>query len=227
MGALGVLLISSVMTASPAWKREARADFAADPAFQADGGVQLYFGLLSPEGAAAYQSLDLNGRGAAEHVAVVRLSYTLEKDASFFTRERVTDLAYVQAIAPDMDVSQQPDGGFHVGRMPANRFSVRFFADASGFPAQTRLAHEPGMPASLVVQENTGFARVMGMRTAEASLTWTLHHALAPGRTRVTVLTVSYLHNLPPFFLGGEARVFRETVENALRLISRLRAYPP
>ncbi|MDP1821622.1 MAG: hypothetical protein Q8L48_00180 [Archangium sp.] len=227
MGPLGALLISSVMTAGPAWQREARADFAADPAFQADGGVQLYFGLMRPDEAAAFRTLDLNGRGEAEHVAVVRLSYTLEKDASFFTRERVTDLSYVQAIAPDMDVSQQPDGGFHVGRLPANDFSVRFFADASGFPAQLKLAHEPGTPASIVVQENTGFSRVMGMRTAEASITWTLHHALAPGRTRVTVLTVSYLHNLPPFFLGGEARMFRETVENALRLISRLRAHPP
>ncbi|MEQ1731350.1 MAG: hypothetical protein ABL982_23515, partial [Vicinamibacterales bacterium] len=227
MGLLGTLLISSMMTGVPEWKREARADFAADPAFQGDGGVQVYFEVMTPTEALAFQSLDLNGLGKAEHVAVVRLSYTLDKDASFFTQERVTDLAYVQAIAPDMKVSQQPDGGFVVGRTPANRFSVRFFTDTSGFPAQTKLAHEPGPPSSLVIQQNTGFSRVMGWRTAEASITWTLHHALAPGRTRVTVLTVSYLHNLPPFFLGGEARMFRETMENAQALISRLRAYRP
>lgn len=227
MGVLGALLISSIMTAGPAWKREARADFVADSAFQADGGVQVYFAVMSQKEASPFKSLDLNGRGQAAHVAVVRLSYTLEKDASFFTRERVTDLAYVRTIAPDMDVSQRPDGGFVVARTPANRFSVRFFADASAFPAQVKLAHEPGPPASVVVQENTGFARVMGMRTAEASVTWTLHHALAPDRTRVTVLAVSYLHNLPPFFLGGEARMLGETVDNALSLIGRIRAFPP
>jgi hypothetical protein len=37
---------------------------------------------------------------------------------------------------------------------------------------------------------------------------------------------MSALHHLPPFVLGGEERVFRDSVKGTLDLIERLRAAP-
>jgi hypothetical protein len=67
----------------------------------------------------------------------------------------------------------------------------------------------------------------MGWRTGAWSTTWTFHEALGRDRTRVTVLTLSYLYNLPPFWLGGADGVYAETLSQARALIGRLRSYVP
>ncbi|MFO0599599.1 MAG: hypothetical protein U0228_30110 [Myxococcaceae bacterium] len=232
--ALTALVAATALGAGPTVRREEKCDFEPDPAFEADGGVQIFFELVNAEALPAtnphfqaFQVLDRGDRwGAATeplHVAMVKLSYVVEKDVSFFSASRLLDLGWVQTIAPDMNITSQPDGGFLVGRTPANHFTLDFHADASFAPDVARLAKSSGAP--VLVQENTGFARVMGWRTGDWSATWTFHERLAAGKTRVTVLTLSYLFNVPPFFLGGEARVFRETVEHAVALISRLRAF--
>ena len=80
-------------------------------------------------------------------------------------------------------------------------------------------------PASVVLQRNFGFASVLGWRTAERAVTFTAHVPMGPGRTRLVVCTISHLHHLPPFFLGGRDRVLRESVEGAAALIGRMRSY--
>jgi hypothetical protein len=216
-------------------RREKVVDFELDDAFQADGGVQIFFELIGAPAApvagstlARFHVLDrtdrLGGLTEPVHVVAARLSYVLEKDISFFTRERLLDVAYIRTIAPDMDVTAVPDGGFQVGQAPRNRFTLTFHADASTVPpAIVSLARARGAP--VLVQENADFARIMGWRTAAWSTTWTFHEALGPRRTRVTVLTMSYLYNLPPFFVGGGDRVYADTLARTQAIIARLRDY--
>jgi hypothetical protein len=218
-------------------RRERGADFEVDEAFQADGGVQLFFELVSaparPVAGSAFEqfhALDATDRlGALKdpvHAAMSRISYVINKDVMFFNRERLFNVTYVQAIAPDMQVTSAPHGGFQVGRAPSHRFSLTFHADASGLaPAVVALARARGAP--VLVQENVDFARIMGWRTGAWSTTWTFHEALGRDRTRVTVLTLSYLYNLPPFWLGGADGVYAETLSQARALIGRLRSYVP
>lgn len=226
----GVLVVqSAALAAPPAMRREARADFAIDDAFQADGGVQLYFELLGPEpqpkAAAAFRALDRSDRLAAikepVHVALTRVSYVVEKDATFFTEARLVDLSYMRALAPEMQLSARPDGGFAVGQTPSSNLSLEFHGDSAFAGDALTLAR--GAP--VLVQENADFARVLGWRTGAWSATWTFHEALGPGRTRVTALSMSYLYNLPPGFMGGAERFTRDTVSGSLAVIARLRAY--
>jgi hypothetical protein len=227
------VLISTTAWAVP-FRRELKRDFAADDAFQATGGVQLFYELTPPPGTgeslSAFRCLDVKNRWAALkgplYVVTSRISYTLDKPASFFTERRVTDLAYVQAIAPGMEVTARPEGGFRSHRAPANTFFIHFRDDVDPSSCAAQLALEPGKAAAVVVQENTDFARVMGWRTAEQSLTWSFHHALGPRRTRVTVLTLSYLHNVPPFFMGSAQRLFQGTLDETLAVVGALRAAP-
>lgn len=217
-------------------RREATSTFAVDEAFQRRGGVQLYFELVGadatgPQREALAPFLPLAGARRLEqltepvHVTVSRLSYELEKDVSFFTPERLLDVKYMQALAPELDVTARPGGGFRVGRAPSNTMTLAVHDDADFAQKVAPLARG----ARVVVQENTDFARVLGWRTAAWSTTWSFHEALAPGRTRVTVLTLNVLYNLPPPMLGGADRLFSDTRAQSLAVVEALRAYaaPP
>jgi len=220
----------TALAQQPTARREADVHFTTDADLQRRGGVQYFFSLtdaVTPE----FRDFDDAVRSEPLHVVMSRIEHTLDKDLSFFTAERTLDLGYMTTIAPGYELTASGAGRFRVGRMPSNDISVRFLdaaaIAASTEPALTRLAKLCGdEPQAVVAQKNSNFARIMGWRTAEASYTYTAHYPLEPGRTRVCVVTMSYLVNLPPFFTGGEARVHTESVKEALEMIRRLREYP-
>jgi hypothetical protein len=235
------LTLAVAALADTPWRDEADLRFAVDPTFQATGGVQSFYQLVRADDAAhapllaSLRALDVNDRWstleASAHVVAVRFDYLVDKDRSFFSAERLLDVDYINAVGPEMKVTSNPDGSFHVGRAPANtfwltRFGVDALAQHATEPAFRLLTELCGAGAdSVIFQENRDFARVWGYRTGGASVAWTAHLPLGPGQTRVCVLTLTSLYALPPFFLGGERRVQRETKAAAKDLIERLRAY--
>ncbi|MBL8951210.1 MAG: hypothetical protein JNK82_10565 [Myxococcaceae bacterium] len=239
-------LISPPAFAAPPVRQEVALRFAVDEAFQHQSGVQYFYQLVPPEPCALTASpafaqlrvLDLGRRwerlAKPPHVVVSRLSYLVEKDISFFSRARAEDVGYMNAVAKDYGISKTADGRYRVSKTPANSFTLTYFDDAAvrAAPADGAIARVSSiasteLPSSVLMQENTDFAPVLGVRTGELSVTWTAQYALHPGLTRLEVFTVSYLHNLPPFFLGGQQRVFAEAQRASLELIENLRAYAP
>jgi hypothetical protein len=236
------LLASTAWAASPL-RQEREMGFGVDASFQDSGGVQYFYQLIERDEARTsdlvqrFLPLDVNDRWTSlsepTNVVVIRFVYTVDKDVSFFTEARALDVDYINAVAKEMEVSRNSNGSFHIGRTPENtcwlvhydEARVKAAASQPAFKQLVALMGESGLPNSVVFQENTDFARVLGHRTAAASMTWTAHFPLAPGRTRVAVLTMSYLYELPPFFLGGSGRVMRESMRGATDLIERLRAY--
>lgn len=231
------LVASAAAAAPPEMRREPQLDFKPDEAFQRDGGVQFFYALEpslpTPPATSAWARLrpldDLATPTDAYEVVMSRIVYTVARDVSYFTEARARDTKYLATVAPEMKVTAAPDGSFLVGRMPKNRFRLSWF-DAPT-PAEPTL--EPffrflptdAAPASIVVQRNSEFGRVMGWRTAERSITYTAHFSRGPGVTRVHVVTMSLLYHVPPFFLGGKARVYREAVDETANLIEALREY--
>ena len=235
---LGTSLLALSLAAAPVeMRREEALDFTVDEPFQLSGGVQYFYELApsapTPPASSALGRLrpldDAASPDDAYQVVMSRLVYTVRRDISYFTQARARDVSYLQAVAPEMSVTAEPDGSFIVGRTPRNRFRLTWLEPPT--PSDPALARffellPPGPPpVSIVIQKNSDFSRVMGWRTAERSVTYTAHFPLGPGRTRVVVCTMSLLHHLPPFFLGGKDRVFRESVEGAASLIEHLRDY--
>jgi hypothetical protein len=211
-------------------RRERTATFAVDEALQAQGGMQYFF-ALEPAVLPDFAALDA-ASGPHPYVMMSRIVHTLDKDASFFSAERVLDLDYMRTVGPQFQLTQKAPGVFRVGRTPANDFTLEHLGEAelTATPRAPALDQVDALcgagPQVVVVQRNTGFSRVMGWRTAEASFTFTAHHRVTAGRTRVCVVTMSYLVNVPPFFLGGARRVHDESLKEALALIRALRVYP-
>jgi hypothetical protein len=230
-----VPLVTALLFSAPdlPTHREGRVSFAVDEAFQARGGLQYWFALQS--GVSRELAPLARGLGPATHVVMSRIVHTLNKPACFFSAERVLDIDYINTIGPVFQVTAKGPGQFHAARTPANDFTVRHF-DRKALearvedPAFRQLEALCGAaPDSVVVQHNSDFARILGWRTAEGSFTWTAHYALGPQRTRVCVVTMSALVNLPPFFLGGKGRLHDESVREAVALVRALRQYddPP
>jgi hypothetical protein len=242
-----IVLFSTLAGATPTpLRRESDPRFTIDVPFQDKGGVQYFYALLPNESSpernetfALFRPFDASNvwsrLDSPPSVVMSRLVYTVERDVSFFNEARARDVEYINAVAKEMDVVKREDGTFRVGKMPANTFRIDYFdADrlakgALELPAVRRALELSGIetPTNVVFQENSEFSRVMGMRIADGSVTWTIHAAIGPGRTRVVVFTMSYLRTLPPFFLGGPGRVLRESTEGARVLIDNLRAYQP
>jgi len=240
------MVTALVSSAGPAMRQEPTLSFAIDEPFQRDGGVQYFYALVkqgapsSDANVAFFRAFDEAGRWAAFgagprlplHVVMSRIVYLVDKDASFFTEARAKDVAWMNTVFPDFDVSQRPDGGFRSGKTPANDFTIRFLSGAAlastspggGLANVRAMLPASSQLASVVVQENFDFSKVMGVRTGAFSSTWTAHEVVGPLKTRVHVFTTSAVHTMPPFFLGGEKRVFNESVRGALDLIERLRA---
>jgi hypothetical protein len=168
--------------------------------------------------------------GDPYHVVMSRLVYTVERDVSFFTEARARDASWMNRVATEAGVRAEPDGSFSVSKTPSNRFRITWleppFPEDAAVQRFLSLLPKGAEPASVIVQKNYDFARVMGQRTAERAITYTAHVPAGPGRTRVFVCSMSLLYNLPPFFLGGRNRVFREAVEGAGTLIEQLRKAP-
>ena len=242
MGCLLASILAMTAAAVPevAMRREPLVDFAIDEQLQQDGGVQYYYELTAsmpqPGPASAlgrFRGLDeLAIPDESYQVLMSRLVYTVDRDISFFTEARARDVTYLRAVAPDMGITAEPDGSFRVAHMPSNHFRLTWFeAPSTCALADSALARfceflpAEHQPASVVLQRNFGFASVLGWRTAERAVTFTAHVPMGPGRTRLVVCTISRLHHLPPFFLGGRDRVLRESVEGAAALIGRMRSY--
>ncbi len=230
-----LVLSTATLAAEPTLRREATLDFPADEAFQAGGGVQFFYAFATPDELrdpapssplARLRALDDRARdGEALFVVMSRLVYTLERDVSFFTAARARDVTYINAVAPEVQARVDEAGVFHTPLMPANRFTIAWQQPVPDDSPLFAFLPDGARPDSIVVQRNADFARVLGFRTAERSVTWTAHVPLGAGRTRVFVCTMSLLHNVPPPFMGGRQRVYDEAIDQAARLIGRLRAY--
>lgn len=245
-GALWALGSTASPAGIPMMRRETSLRYEVDEKFQSAGGVQYFYELAqkepSPETSSAtfrlFRAFDVRGRWVTRadsfYVVMSRLTYTIDKDVSFFTPARANDLTYMNTVAPGLGISRVGADTYRVQATPANTFHLRWL-DAA---AVRQLPHEPGLsrllelsameslPESVIVQDNTDFARVLGWRTADMSVTWTAHYPLKPGQTRICVFTMSYMVNLPAFFLGGADRVLNESVSGAAQLIRNLRNYP-
>lgn len=231
------LVALTILAAAPVeMRRETDLEFVVDEAFQQVGGVQYFYELAEPgpkpsSALTRFRAMDRESTVDDPYLVVMsRLVYTVERDVSFFTETRARDVSYLKQVAPDVGVRLDPDGTFRVSRTPSHRFKLAWFDEpAAGKDPQLTAFFgllPPGeKPASIVLQKNFDFARVMGWRTGERAITFTAHFAIAPGRTRVVVCSMSLLHHLPPFFLGGRGRVFHESVDGAGTLIAQLRAW--
>ncbi|PZR08041.1 MAG: hypothetical protein DI536_25735 [Archangium gephyra] len=229
------LFATSALAAEPTMRRETRLEFAIDDAFQNDGGVQFFYEFFEPAQVAdagvgtdfaRVRTLDDKAtHGEQLHAVMSRIVYTLERDITYFTEARARDVKYINTIAPEVKATVDAKGVFHTSKPPANSFTIEWQK-----PLREDSPYRAFLPAgaeidSLIVQRNSDFDRMFGFKTAERAVTWTAHQPLGEGRTRVFVVTMSLMHNIPPGFMGGKERVYKEAVESATQLIGRLRNY--
>lgn len=241
---LTAALVTAAMPATPQTRREGALQFGVDPSLQDRGGAQYFFAVLHPQPSPLQREpvrslariLPPGGKDREQlHAMASRFVYTLEKDVSFFTAERADDLTYIRALMPEAKVERLGPLFFRSHLLPASNFRVRFLGtDSLAQPEQAAVlktlvsfAPELGVPTAIAIQVNEDFERVMAVRTAEISVTWTGYYRLERGRTRVVSYGLTLLHNTPPFFLGGDDRLHDSLLKEMVRLIHGMRTLQP
>jgi hypothetical protein len=176
-------------------------------------------------------ALDLDGewkrRDREYHLFLNRIVFVVDKDVSFFSQARVSDVDYMNAVLPGFEISRLSPTSFRTQKTPACTFELTYL-DRTAKPLSPALAlgDDLGEPGPEVLQHNHDFARVMGFQTSRMSMTLTSHRSLGPGKTLVDSATLGLVYNLPPAFLGGEERLHTEARDAAVDLIQHLQSYP-
>lgn len=224
---------------APPLRAEARIDFPCDRTFLSDGrGVQLFFELISRDVRAEdHRSFNLlrpldkenlwDKKSEPLYVLASRLAFVVDKDISFFSESRLQDEDYLTRLLPAFQIKRISKNGFRSDASPKHQFEISYFdreASREAWPRSLLGTNRfEQFPDVVLVQHNHGFEKVLGFKTARMGQTLSLHYALGEGRTLVVAWSLSYLYNIPPFFLGGEARVLREARLASLALIGNLR----
>ncbi len=240
MGILIILFLSLAWgQSSPApnlTRIENHVDFLTDTNFLSKGGIQLFFELISSDQKAeAYESFlklrpldkdDLwSRRNEPLYILTSRLVYEVRKDLSFFSENRLYDESYLNQLLPSYRIKKMGSNVFRSCSAPQNTFVIEYFRSGLLPTELESLGGGLVTPGVAILQHNHDFEKILGFRTALMGRTLTLHHSSGPGRTRIIVWSLSYIHNIPPFFLGGSIRVVSEVRKKSFDLITRLRNF--
>jgi len=232
---------------------ESRLGFDLDRAGLATGKVQYFDELIvaprSAQGSANFQKIrgidfprywERRGENAYS-VMLGSTAYVVNKPVSFYTRERALDIQRLNRLMPEFPIQKKPGAapGVYRGKSaPACTIQIETFTRdqvqslGSSRPelrVLEKLYPELGLPELTVIQHNFDFDRILGFRTSEGTITLSAHYdfadaSAAGGQTLIVVLSLGYLHNLPPAIWGGETLVKETSRDVTLVLIERLRA---
>jgi hypothetical protein len=219
--------------------------FAVRAAGMKPGEILYFYDLISKDDAASGEAaseksfqttlpLDFPGvwknRTEPYNIMITKNAYILNKDITFFNKQRLLDVSYINATLPQMKVSKNSDGTYTLTGTPSATSSLTYYSKAdvaaqpmnSSVSAASGLDSELGTPDVMLVQHSYNFDTIMAVRTNKSSTVFSQHYAIAPGKTLVVAYSLSFVYNVPPWFLGGADRIRTEYVKAMQQVYSNV-----
>ena len=170
-----------------------------------------------------------DNRGEEEYYALLtKTVYGLNRDVSFFTEKRLSDVNYLQKVMPYNKLSKNgsdyvlkvgfgaPDISYSLEFFDNYKMNERFPELTSYFRKFDRLQQDP---AIMVLQHNHTFGKVLGQKTSKMSVSVTRYFDAGRGRTLVINYTLNFIHNLPPTLFGGGNILISQMQDGAAALV--------
>ncbi len=152
-------------------------------------------------------------KGEEEYdVLFTKVAYVLDQPINFFSKERLSDPAYISRTMPAAKIKQN-DSTYHISvgfGAPDIDYTLNFYTPEEFeyyhpklpdyFEKYDGLAQ---LPSLIVVQHNYQFGKVMFQETSKMSISISRYFPLNDGQTLAFNYTLNYIHNMPPSFIGG------------------------
>lgn len=163
------------------------------------------------------QPLDIYGywdqKGEEQYdVLYTKVAYVLDQPINFFSKERLSDPAYISQTMPAAKI-KQIDSTYHISvgfGAPDIDYTLNFYTPEEFeyhypklpdyFKKFDGLAQLPNL---IVVQHNYQYGKVMFQETSKMSISISRYFPLNNGQTLAFNYTLNYIHNMPPSFIGG------------------------
>ena len=146
------------------------------------------------------------------YTLLTKTVYGLNKDVGYFSRDRLSNVDYLQRVMPHNKISKSNDDyNLKVGfGAPDISYSLEFYDNCelneefpelvSYFRQRDRIQKDP---AIAVFQHNHTFGQVLGQQTSKMSLSITRYFGIEEGKTLAVNYTLNFIYNLPPTIFGG------------------------
>lgn len=166
------------------------------------------------------------------YTLLTKTIYGIKQDVSYFTEERLSSIDYLEEVMPDNHISKNgdnyeleigfgaPDISYTLEFYTNDELNIRYPELVAYFKKHDKIDLEPGIS---VFQHNHTFGKVMGQETTKMSLSISRYFEAGNNQTLVINYTLSFIHNLPPSFLGGGNFILKQMREGVTALVKDTR----
>jgi hypothetical protein len=166
-------------------------------------------------------------------VFLTKVAYAVNTKVSFFSEERLSNVAYISETLPEYTIKQLAPKRYEVD---CGFFGPSFTYDLSFYRAPYQQSHiqhllhyasvqnpELGTPTLATLHHNYNYSKVMMQRTSKMSVALTCYYPYQNSQTLVVNYTLNYIYELPPNFLGGYDLLIKKIKEGISDLITQTR----
>lgn len=215
-----------------------------------DASIKMFYALLDKDmvsmrcdynGAIDFQKqispLDIyqyyENRGDENYYTLItKTAYEIERDVTFFSEERLSDLDYLRKIMPANKLSKNNEN-YHLNvgfGAPDISYTLAFFSNDelnATYPDLVgyfrKYDHLDEDPHITVIQHNHTFSTVLGQKTTKMSLSVSRYFGTKDSHTLVVNYTLNFIYNLPPSILGGGNLLINQMKEGVVALVRETR----
>jgi len=168
-------------------------------------------------------------RGEEEYFTLLtKTVYSLDQDVLFFSKERLSDIEYLQEIMPSNKISKQggsfdlkvgfsaPDISFTLNFLQKEELKCQYPELVRYFKSYDKIAVDPEIT---VFQHNHTFGKVLGQKTSKMSISITRYYGTGNSQTLAINYSLSFIHNLPPSIFGGGNLIINQMKEGVIALV--------
>ena len=161
-------------------------------------------------------------------VLLTKVAYVLDKPVNFFSRERLSDTAFISKTMPTAKIKKNDDI-YHISvgfGAPEIDYTLNFYSPEEFKDQYPELpdyfkAYDglDQLPEIIAVQHNYNYGKVMFHDTSKMSISISRYFKLNDQQTLAFNYTLNYIQNLPPSLFGGSDFLIHQIKKGIMALI--------
>ena len=162
------------------------------------------------------------------YTLVTKTAYEIDREVTFFSEEKLSDLEYLRKIMPSNKLNKiddnyhlkvgfgAPDISYTLEFYSSDELNLKYPDLVNYFYRYDRIDQAPSMT---VIQHNHTFSTILGQKTSKMSLSVSRYFGTENSHTLVVNYTLNFIYNLPPAILGGGNLLINQMKDGVVALV--------